>query len=242
VASSGSETDPPARPVLEAPQKVARLNRPSDEDNEVERAVLLATEELLGHVPLHQLSVERIIREAGTSRATFYRNFSSKWSVVAAALERAVIELFEGAEDFLAAPADEDPIEVLHRAMLAEVAVYRRHRYVLRAAMQYWPSMPELRQLWLHFQEQQIKALTMFIDVQRQAGRAIHGPPADEIAQVLVWTAMHSFITAAATYGEADDAEARVVPAVTHLWAVAIYGRTRDARTADEPSPLGSAY
>jgi AcrR family transcriptional regulator len=218
----------PPRPVLEAPQKVARLTRATDEDNAVERAVLLAVEELLGRVSLHQLSVERILEEAGTSRATFYRHFSSKWSVVAAALEHAVIELFEGAEGFLAAPADEDPRDVLHRAMLTEVAVYRRHRYVLRAAMQYWPSIPDIRTLWLHFQEQQINVLTVFIEDQRRAGRAIQGPPADELAQVLVWTAMHSFITAAATYGDEDDAEARVVPGVAHLWAVAIYGRPLD--------------
>jgi hypothetical protein len=114
--------------------------------------------------------------------------------------------------------------------MLAEVEVYRRHRYVLRAAMQYWPSMPDLRRLWLHFQEQQVNVLTTFIEDQRQVGRAIQGPPAHEIAQVLVWTAMHSFITAAATYGDEDDAEARVVPAVAHVWAVAIYGRPLDAQ------------
>jgi AcrR family transcriptional regulator len=211
--------------VLQAPQKVARLTRATDEDNEVERAVLLAVEELLGRVSLHQLSVERILKEAGTSRATFYRHFSSKWSVVAAALERAVIELFEGAEGFLAAPVDEDPLDVLREAMYAVVPVYRRHRYVLRAAMQYWPSMPDLRRLWLHFQEQQINVLSVFIEQQREAGRAIQGPPADELARVLVWTAMHGFITAAATYGDEDDAEARVVPGVAHVWAVAIYGR-----------------
>jgi AcrR family transcriptional regulator len=228
--TSSDPLEHPPRPVLEAPERVARLTRATEEDNEVERAVLLAVEELLGRVSLHQLSVETILKEAGTSRATFYRHFSSKWSVVAAALERAVIELFEGAEGFLAAPLDQDPLDVLERAMFAEVEVYRRHRYVLRAAMQYWPSMPDLRRLWLHFQEQQINALTVFIEQQREAGRAIHGPPADELARVLVWTAMHSFITAAAAYGDEDDAEARVVPGVAHVWAVAIYGRTLDDR------------
>jgi AcrR family transcriptional regulator len=225
----------PPRPLLQPPQKVARLTRATDEDNDVERAVLLAVEELLSRVSLHQLSVERILKEAGTSRATFYRHFSSKWSVVAAALERSVTELFDAAEGFLAAPPDEDPVEVLHRAMVAVVPVYRRHRYVLRAAMQYWPSMPDLRRLWLHFQEQQMNVLTLFIEDQRRAGRAIQGPPAAELAQVLVWTAMHSFITAATTYGDADDAEARVVPAVTHIWAVSIYGCPLETRESTQP-------
>jgi TetR/AcrR family transcriptional regulator, ethionamide resistance regulator len=220
----------PTVPVLEAPERVHRLSR-RQQDNEVEVAVLEAIERLLRRGSLHELSVERILEEAKTSRATFYRYFSSKWSVVAAALERAVIELFEAAEQFLAAPADEDPVDVLRRAMLAVTKVYRRHRYVLRAAMQYWPSIPELRKLWLHFLDQQINALTEFIEGQRQIGRAVAGPPADQLAQVLVWSAVYSFITAPATYDDADDAETRLIPGVAHIWALGIYGRPLQAPT-----------
>ena len=73
-----------------------------------------------------------------------------------------------------------------------------------------------------------MSALATFIDWQRQTGGAVQGPPAEKLAEVLVWTAVHSFITAAATYDDADDAELRVVPSVAHLWALAIYGRPAD--------------
>jgi hypothetical protein len=105
------------------------------------------------------------------------------------------------------------------------VKVYKRHRRVLRAAMQYWHTIPELRALWLHFLDQQVAALAAFIEQQRGLQRAVAGPPADELATVLVWTAVHSFITAAATYDDDPNAELRVVPGVAHLWALAIYGR-----------------
>jgi AcrR family transcriptional regulator len=211
-------------PILAAPAKVERVTRAAEE-TEVERNVLDAIERVLAEVSVHQLSVERILEEAGTSRATFYRYFDSKWSVVAAALERAVIELFEASESFLAAPEDEDPIEALTRAMYGTVAIYRRHRQVFRAAMQYWYSIPVLGQLWQHFLDQQINALSAFITEQREVGRAVSGPPADRLGRVLVWTAVHSFITAAATYEDDDEAENRLVPDVGHLWALAIYGR-----------------
>jgi AcrR family transcriptional regulator len=215
----------PEPPRLEPPEKVLRVSRRSEEDNDVERAVLEALERVLADVSVHQLSVERILKEAGTSRATFYRNFNSKWSVIAAALERAVIELFESAESFLAPPPDEDPVDGVNRSMTDIVEVYKRHRRVFRAAMQYWHTIPELRGLWLHFLDQQIAALAAFIEQQRTVGRAVAGPPADELARVLVWTAVHSFITAAATFDGDPDAELRVVPSVAHIWALAIYGR-----------------
>jgi AcrR family transcriptional regulator len=215
----------PPRPRLKPPKKVVRVSRRTEEDNDVERAVLEALERVLADVSVHQLSVERILKEAGTSRATFYRNFNSKWSVIAAALERAVIELFGSAETFLDPPPDEDPVDVVSRSMADIVVVYKRHRHVFRAAMQYWHTIPELRGLWLHFLDQQIAALTVFVEQQREQGRAIEGPPADELSRVLVWTAVHSFITAAATYDNDPDAELRVVPGVAHLWALAIYGR-----------------
>ena len=41
-----------------------------------------ATERLLADVPLHQLSVEQILAEAGVSRRTFYVYFGSKFAVV----------------------------------------------------------------------------------------------------------------------------------------------------------------
>jgi AcrR family transcriptional regulator len=223
-------------PRLEPPEKVVRVSRRSDEDNDVERAVLEALERVLADVSVHQLSVERILREAGTSRATFYRNFNSKWSVIAAALERAVIELFESADSFLDPPATEDPVDVLNQSMTDIVEVYKRHRRVFRAAMQYWHTIPELRGLWLHFLDQQIAALTAFIEQQRALGRAVAGPPADELARVLVWTAVHSFIAAAATDDEDPDAELRVVPSVAHVWGLAIYGRAQSSGAAP-PAP-----
>jgi AcrR family transcriptional regulator len=216
----------PQPPRLQPPEKVARVSRRTEEDNDVERAVLEALERVLADVSVHQLSVERILKEAGTSRATFYRNFNSKWSVIAAALERAVIELFDSAESFLDPPPDEDPVDVLTRSMTDIVEVYKRHRRVFRAAMQYWHTIPELRGLWLHFLDQQIAVLTAVIEQQRGLQTAVAGPPADELARVLVWTAVHSFITAAATYDDDPDAELRVVPGVAHLWTLAIYGRS----------------
>jgi AcrR family transcriptional regulator len=222
----------PERPRLAPPEKVVRVSRRTEDDNDVERAVLDALERVLADVSVHQLSVERILREAGTSRATFYRNFNSKWSVIVAALERAVIELFDSAESFLAPPPDEDPVDVLNRSMTDVVKVYKRHRCVLRAAMQYWHTIPELRALWLHFLDQQIAALAAFIEQQRGLQRAVAGPPADELATVLVWTA-------AATYYDDPNAELRVVPSVAHLWALAIYGRaaTDGAATTPQSSP-----
>jgi hypothetical protein len=60
---------------------------------------------------------------------------------------------------------------------------------------------------------------------QRELGRAVPGPPPEDLAQVLVWTAVHKYITAAALHEHAPDN--RLIAGNQHLWSLAIYGRSR---------------
>src|SRR4051794_20816602 len=74
-----------------------RADRPRGHrgSSDAEATIFAATERLLATVPLHDVTVADIIREAGVSRATFYFYFSSKFAVVAALLASVMNEIFE---------------------------------------------------------------------------------------------------------------------------------------------------
>src|ERR1700757_1430011 len=116
-----------------------------------EQAVFTATEELLDEVPLQDLSVAQIISRAGVSRATFYFYFSSKYAVVSGLLARVMDEIYDVMQPFVRRQGSGSAVAVepLRESLTAAAEVWCAHRAPLRAVMEHWHAVPELRTLWL---------------------------------------------------------------------------------------------
>ena len=190
--------------------------------SEAETAILDAAERLLADVPLHALSVAQIIREADTSRATFYFYFSSKFGVLTALVARVMDEVYEVSR----------PTEALAARVRAATVVWSSHRPVLRATVENWHAFPELRTLWLSFIERFSRAIAAEIDHERARGKAPAGTDSRQLATVLAWTVERSLYVAGLGVHDFLADETDAADALASIWLGAVYG---------EPSMGGAA-
>src|SRR6201987_2362007 len=110
-------------------------------------SIFAATARLLARQSFSEISVAQILTEAKVSRATFYFYFASKFSVLSGLLERAMNDIFETVQPFLARSPEDPPTVALQRSLRAVTQACHRHRPVLQAANHHWHSEPELRSL-----------------------------------------------------------------------------------------------
>ncbi|WP_264991459.1 TetR/AcrR family transcriptional regulator, partial [Mycobacterium kiyosense] len=156
--------------------------------------------------------------EAGVSRATFYFYFASKFSVLSVLLERAMNDIFETVQPFLARSPDDPPGAALQRSIRAVTQAWHRHRPVLQAANHHWHSEPELRKLWLAITERFITAGAVEIDRERAAGIITSRVPSRTLAATLFWgTERVLYIAGLGVEPSLVDEEATVEVLVT-MW------------------------
>lgn len=206
------------------------IGRGRERNADTRSQIFAATEELLERVSLHDLSVAQIIHQAELSRATFYAYFSSKFDVVAGLLTMVTDDAFEVARLFINRPQDESPDEALRRALESTARLWRTHRFALRAAVEHWHSVEELRPLWLVAVARFTEAIASEIDRQRASGLAPHGVDSLELTTALLWATERSLYVAGLEVGSPLSCEEDAVPALYALWRGAIYGA--DAETA----------
>jgi AcrR family transcriptional regulator len=185
------------------------------------RATLLeATERLLAERPLSELAVEDILREAKVSRASFYFYFESKHAILAALLERIVDDVHMAALPYLER-GETPPDRALHDAVSAILAVWREHTAVMRASLENWQAVPELRDAWGGMLARFTAAAAAQIERDREADVARPGPDATQLAGALI--AMNErCIYFAVSSGEPTD-DAALIDTLTHVWMAAIY-------------------
>ena len=188
-------------------------------------AVFAATARLLERESFTDVSVAQILAEASVSRTTFYFYFSSKFTVLAGLLGRAMDDIFETVQPFLARPAGEGPELALERSIRQVTRVWRRHRLVLRAVNHHWHSEPELRRLWLEVVERFVAAGADEIDRERAAGLITTAVPSRTLAATLFWsTERILYVAGLGVEAELADEEAAVESLVA-IWTGTLYGR-----------------
>jgi len=192
--------------------------------------IFAATEELLERVPLHDLSVAQIIEEAEISRATFYAYFSSKFDVVAGLLTKVTDDVYEVARLFIERADDEPPDEALQRALESTARLWRTHRFALRAAVEHWNSVDELRTIWLAAVARFTEAIAGEIDRQRAAGIAPGGVDGRELTSALLWATERTLYVAGLDVGSPLAGEEQVVPVLYAVWRGALYGAGAEIR------------
>ncbi|WP_193375018.1 TetR/AcrR family transcriptional regulator [Mycobacterium sp. MOTT36Y] len=149
--------------------------------------ILAATTRLLARQSLTDISVAQILTEAKVSRATFYFYFASKFSVVSGLLERAMEDIFQTVQPFLARSPEDSPTVALERSIRAVTRAWHRHRPVFQATNHHWHAEPELRDLWLAIAERFIAAGAAEIERERAAGMITSPIPSRMLAASLFW-------------------------------------------------------
>jgi AcrR family transcriptional regulator len=199
-----------------------RLGREGNADTRAQ--ILSATEALLEHVPLHDLSVAQIIEQAEISRATFYFYFASKFGVVVGLLAKIMDDIYDVSRPFIDRADDDEPVAALRLSLEAAAALWRKHRVALRAVSEHWNTVPELRALWLVVVKRFVDGVSAEIERQREAGLAQAGVDSRELATVLLWACERAFYVAGLDVGSDLRSEEHAVEALFVVWRGGIYG------------------
>ncbi|BBY73189.1 hypothetical protein MPRF_00880 [Mycolicibacterium parafortuitum] len=184
--------------------------------------ILSAMTSVLAERSLDELSVADVLTAANASRASFYFYFSSK--------DDAFVALFRNASEVIAAgfealaEADRSDPAVVEKVITEWLSYDTETLAVARNAIHEWSRRPELRELYLATITRMTDALEAVIEADREIGIAIEGPPAAQLAAVLMWTFERSFAGAMAGEAHLDDADDLAVFLASLLNAT-VYGR-----------------
>jgi AcrR family transcriptional regulator len=193
-------------------------------DTDTEQAVFTATEALLAEAPLQELSVAQIIERAGVSRATFYFYFSSKYAVVTGLLAQIMDEIYDVMQPFVQRDRTEPAVEPLRESLQAAAEVWSAHRAPLRAVMEHWHAVAELRTLWLDVVGRFASGLAVAIDLERKAGLAAPGIDSRRLGATLIWATERCFHVAGLSVDGDLPNEREAVEPLLAMWLGAIYG------------------
>lgn len=200
--------------------------RPPSRGERQRGRIIEAVVDLLGSVPIADLSVMRIAEHAGVTRPAFYFYFESKYAVVAAALDEAWAEL-DAATDELTRYEFEEPPAVFSRRMIGQaIDVWQRYMPLMNACMQARESDPQLAEMWTRLLGNLSGKLAAFIDRLRESGQTT--PVIDDtqalthaLVGMTVW-ALHEHHLRT----ESIDLD-RVMAAIRAIWLAAAWGTGR---------------
>ncbi|MCW3039151.1 MAG: putative TetR family transcriptional regulator [Solirubrobacterales bacterium] len=188
-----------------------------------ELAIFAATERLLEDSPLHELSVAKIITEAGLSRASFYHYFSSKFEVVAALMARIWDDIFSETHTRLEADWD-DPGAALRTSLATGMERWTEHRSVIHAVLENQHAVPALAEAWAALSGRFVAVIADQIVRERATGRAVGDVPPETIATMLVCGAERVFYVGSTGSDERLVKSGQRLDVVVTLALAAIYG------------------
>lgn len=212
--------------TVSRPRLTSRATRPPRTDGvtATEQQVFDAVERLLERVTAHELSVAQILTEADVSRGTFYHYFSSKWDVIIALAGSVVDEILDRTAVVSDADGDLPSEAALWRSVNEGAGVFAEHRGVLRAIVENWREIPELRARWLEMMEHFTVEMAAQIDRDRAAGLAPAGPPSITVATTLLWSCVNTMYLAGLGQFAALPDERAAVDSLVRIWHGAIFG------------------
>lgn len=187
-----------------------------------ELEIFAATERLLESMPQHELTVAKIIREAGIARGTFYFYFASKHDVLTGLLHRVTENLLVVMRPWSARPPG-DPEGPIREAIAGAASVWQEHRAVLRACQEGWRSNDDLAVVWTGILQRFTDDLASSIARERALGLAPAGREAREVAAVLAWSSENLFYLAGRGLLPSTGSEADIVDGLVDVFLRLIY-------------------
>ena len=197
---------------------------PGDDGLEAEtpQAILNAMRELLVDCTLADLSVAKVLSEAGTSRASFYFYFRSKEDAFVALFRQAAVGVVAGLRGLVDVDRS-DP-----NALIDQVGKWLDLEGftgpIIRNAVHEWPRLPELRLEYLTAMNAMETTLEAIIETDRARGLAPEGPPARQFAATLLWAVERAVAGSLAGEEHLEDLQA-VNGMVGAVLYASIYGR-----------------
>ncbi|MGH9000467.1 MAG: TetR/AcrR family transcriptional regulator [Acidimicrobiia bacterium] len=171
-----------------------------------------------------EISVERMVSEAGLARSTFYLYFADKGDLLVAWFTEITVDLERAAREWwnLEPEATRDD---LRRALEHIVSTYRPHTTLMAAAYDAAAYDEAVRALVAEMMNRNIAGLRSHIRAGQKAGSIDPGLLADQTARWLMWMAergLHQLVRAA------SDAElGRLVDAFTAVIWNTLYAPAR---------------
>ncbi len=184
--------------------------------DDIRAKLLTAVEQMLAEgESFTELSVERLVAQAGVARSTFYVYFEDKGELLRAWLEDITDSLDDSATDWwnLDAAADRDD---LRKALSRIVMIYRPHTNLMAAAFDAAAYDPAVREAAMGLIAHNTAGLRKHIKVGQREGFVDPDLPAAEVAQWLTWMAergLHQLVRGAtdATVESLIDAYTAIV-------------------------------
>lgn len=192
---------------------------------EIRDRLLAVVERLLSEGESYtELSVERLVSDAGLSRSTFYVYFEDKGELLRAWFAEIEAEIESAARDWWALGRGSSRQE-LRRALAQVVAVYRPHTTLMAAMYDAAAYDQAVRELVGAMMDRNTAGLRKHIKVGQREGFIDHALPAQETAAWLTWMAergLHQLVR------QASDAELeRLIDAYTGIVWNTLYAPAR---------------
>jgi AcrR family transcriptional regulator len=209
-----------------------RVRRGAGRGDLKEEAILRTAERLLSEKPFREIGVAELARGAGISRPTFYFYFDSKNAVLSALVARITDKMYRASYAW-AENEGEDSVESTRRSIAAAASLWREHGPFLRAAVQTWGSVPEMRRFWEDAVSRFVEASAEQIERARtEAGATDGGPSPRALATALIWMNERCFYTNSIGASPSLSDE-ELVDTLTAIWVRAVHG-------VEPPAPPGA--
>jgi AcrR family transcriptional regulator len=189
-------------------------------------AVLAATIELLETVPLAELSVAQILKAADVGRTSFYEHFSSKDDVVVKLLRSVSADIAREIEPMFTR-GERTPEEAFHEGLTRLIRMWERYAPLMVTGSVEWPSIPELRRLWLRIHADLTRRIAAVIAADRESGLAPPGADPEALAASLVWSTERALLVSRTGRFPALPGPEALVEPLTQLYVGSIYGHRR---------------
>jgi AcrR family transcriptional regulator len=194
---------------------------------EIRDRLRAASEQLMGEGESYTaLSVERIVREAGISRATFYVYFEDKSDLLRALAEDFIERILVAAAAWWTLPADAEKAQ-LREAMRAVFDAYLPHKVVMAAVVEVASYDARLQEVFGSLLERTIADVARHIEIGQTEGYVTAGIDPHRTAAWLTWMAERGLYQLVANASPA--ATERLLDAITDITWNTLYAADRPA-------------
>lgn len=213
-------------PSARTPQTTRNPRTPrAQRRGEIRDRLGAASEQLMGTgESFTALSVERIVREAGISRATFYVYFEDKSDLLRALAEDFIERLLEAAAVWWTLPADATKPQ-LREAMRAIFDAYLPHKVVMAAVVEVASYDARVAEVFGALLQRTISEVAGHIATGQADGYVTPGIDPQRTAAWLTWMAERGLYQLVAP--ASPDTTERLLDAITDVTWNTLYAGTR---------------
>lgn len=211
------------RPAGAPPATGAGSRRKRSKGDLTSQAILDTAEHLLETRSLDDIAVDELTSGAGISRSTFYFHYESREAVLYALSERVAEGLYDSAALWLRR-GSEPPEDSIRRAIAGTVALWRAHGPVLRAAVRARDTSELMRGFWSGVARRFVDSTAQQIEIEREAGIAVPGPPAARALATVLVTMNESMCYSLSLSRRSAARDREVVETLTAVWLRSVYG------------------